>query len=221
MLARTRLQRCWTLLCALLASSAQALEPLPDDALAGVSGGESVTLNLQFSVNADLLPNGQVSHLSCPTSAQHPLGTPDCRWGLAFNDLDQTWLVVKGYYMAFRLNRVRLSSDRSAPSASGLCNAACAARFSSNSFDPDDMPVLQLGFDHFAAKPLGEAYYGDAMVYLRAERVMAEFDDAGTEGFFLNNVPGAAISVRMADGPNGVNGAAQMRLDGRLQIYGY
>lgn len=221
MRARIRSQGRWMLVCVLLMTSAQALEPLPDDVLSDVTGRESVTINLQFSANADLLPNGLVNHLSCPTSAQHPLGTPDCRWGLAFNDLDQTWLVVKGYFMAFRLDRVRLASERTVPAASGLCNAACAARFSNNSFDPDDMPVLQLGFDHFGVKPLSEAYYGDAMIYLRAERVMAEFDDAGTEGFFLNNVPGAAVSIRMADGQNGSNGAAQMRLDGRLQIYGY
>jgi hypothetical protein len=221
MQTRTMRQKFWVPVCVLISTSAQALEPLADDVLAGVSARESVAINLQFSANADLLPNGQVNHLACPTSAQHPLGTPDCRWGLAFNDLDEAWLVVKGYYMAFRLDRVRLSSDRTGAVASGLCNAACAARFSNNSFNPNDMPVLQLGFDHFGVKPLGEAYYGDAMLYLRAERVMAEFDDAGTEGFFLNNVPGAAISIRMADGPNGINGAAQMRLDGRLQIYGY
>ena len=196
-----------------------AMEPLSNDVMAGISGRESVALNFQFNVNSDMQSNGLVSHRSCPTTAEHALGTPDCRWGLAFNDLENTWLVVKGYYLGFRLNRVRLSSERTESAASGLCDAKCAARFGGSSFN--DQPVLQLGFDHFGTKSLDEAYYGDALIYLRAERVMAEFDFGATEGFMLNNVPGAAVSIRMADGPNGVNGAAQMRLDGRMQIYGY
>lgn len=197
-----------------------AMEPLSDDSMAGVTGRESVALNFQFNVNSEInATTGAVTHKSCPTAAEHSSGTPDCRWGLAFNDLENTWVVLKGYYLGFRLDRVRLSSERTNNTPSGLCDAACVARFGGASFN--DKPVLQLGFDHFGSKSLAEAYYGDAMLYLRAERVMAEFDDGGNEGFMLNNVPGAAVSIRMADGPNGINGAAQMRLDGRLQIYGY
>lgn len=207
--------------CALLFGSAitSALEPLPDEIMADVTGQESVAITFQFNVNSDMQANGVVTHKACPTNTAHPLGTPDCRWGLAFNDLEDTWLVLKGYYLGFRLDRVRLSSARTATTASGLCGANCVTRFAGASFN--DKPVLQLGFDHFGVKPLNDAYYGDAMLYLRAERVMAEFDTGGTEGFMLNNVPGAAVSIRMADGPNGINGASQMRLDGRLQIYGY
>ena len=201
-------------------TATHALEPLSDDMMADVTGQESVALNFQFKVNSEMnATTGAVTHKSCPTDAEHSLGTPDCRWGLAFNDLEDTWLVLKVYYLGFRLDRVRLSSERTQNTASGLCDTKCAARFGGASFN--DKPVLQLGFDHFGEKSLGEAYYGDAMLYLRAERVMAEFDAGGTEGFMLNDVPGAAVSIRMADGPNGINGAAQMRLDGRMQIYGY
>lgn len=201
-------------------AATHALEPLSDDMMADVTGQESVAINFQFNVNSEMnATTGAVTHKPCPTTVEHALGTPDCRWGLAFNDLEDTWVVLKGYYLGFRLDRVRLSSDRTRNIASGLCDAKCAARFAGASFN--DKPVLQLGFDHFGDKPLSEAYYGDAMLYLRAERVMAEFDSGGNEGFMLNDVPGAAVSLRMADGPNGINGAAQMRLDGRLQIYGY
>ncbi|MCH8541995.1 MAG: hypothetical protein LAT61_00365 [Alcanivorax sp.] len=206
-----------------ITSLAQALnlEPLDDDDMAGISGREGVGVNFSFLINAELASDGQITPIACPGVGTHSNGTPDCRLALQFNDMSdeaglKAWLVLKDYHGAFSINGVRFDSVRTSATPSSLCDAQCAARFPAG-FSPDDKPALQLSYDHSDMQP-GAAHYGDVLFYFSAARITAEFGDTG---YLLDNTSGSALGIRMADGPNAINGAAQMRFDGQLQMYGY
>jgi len=205
----------FALLLMLLPFPVLALEPLDDGALAGVSGGEGIAVNVEFLINADRA-GSTITPLSCPDGSAHPNGAPDCRLALQFNDRPGTWLVLKNYYGLFSLNRVWLDSEQTPATASGYCDAACQARFPSG-FDANNRPVVQLSYDH-SALAANAAFYGDGEVFLNVDRISAEF---GATGYLLNDVTGSALGLRVADGPGGANGPARLRFDGRMQMYGY
>lgn len=199
----------------LAASPLAALEPLADEHMAQVIAREGIAVDLTFRWNAQW-NGGAVSRIDCPTSAQAPNGTPDCRLALQFNDRDDTWLVLKDYYGVFQLDNVQLNAATTPAAASGFCDADCQARWPVG-VDPDNQPVLQFSYrrDGITAD---SAYYGDSVFFLNASRVTAEF---GPQGYLNDAVSGSALGLRMADGPGGVNGPAQIRFDGQMQIFGY
>ena len=204
---------------------ATELVPMNDESLAEISAREGIALNFEMLINATLDSNGELTPEHCPDATQVASGTADCRFALQFNSIDDAWLVVKEYYGVFRLNEVRVDGVRTPSNASGYCDSDCQGRFGPG-FDPDDRPAIQLGYDH---DDLGEneAFYGDASLFLNAGKVVAEFNqkDGGgsivTPGYLRNETPGAAIGLRMADGPNASGGSAQIRFDGNMMMYGY
>ena len=207
------------------ALGANEMASLNDEELSGVSARQGIALNFEMLINATLNDSGNVVPDNCPTSALVASGTPDCRFALQFNGIEDAWLVVKEYYGIFKLNAVRIDGVRTQNSVSGYCDAACQARFGVG-FDPDDRPAIQMSYDH---SDLGSntAFYNDAEIFLHAGKVAAEFNqtDPGgniiVPGYLRNETPGSAIGLRMADGVNGAGGPAQMRFDGNMMMYGY
>ncbi|MZR63073.1 hypothetical protein [Alcanivorax sp. DP30] len=194
------------------------LTELDDDALSGVMAREGIALNLEVLINATQDNAGNIIPDICPSTGIS--GTPDCRFALQFNSVDNAWLVVKDYYGLMSLNEVRVDGVRMDSTASGKCDADCLSRFSG--FDPNGKPAIQLSYDH---SDLGasESFYGDAELFLHAGKVAAEFNDSGTgtPGYLRDMTPGSAIGLLMADGPNGIDGAAKIRFDGNVKMYGY
>lgn len=196
-----------------------------DEELSGVSARQGIALNFEMLINATLNAAGNVVPDNCPTSALVASGTPDCRFALQFNGIDNAWLVVKEYYGLFKFNEVHVDGVRTQDSASGYCDSACQARFGVG-FDPDDRPAIQLSYDH---SDLGSnaAFYNDAEIFLNVGKVAAEFNqtDPGgniiVPGYLRDETPGSAIGLRMADGINGSGGPAQIRFDGNMMMYGY
>lgn len=207
------------------AFSAEQMALLNDEELSGVSARQGIALNFEMLINATLNASGEVVPDNCPTSALVASGTPDCRFALQFNGIDDAWLVVKEYYGVFKLNEVHVDGVRTQDSVSGYCDAACQERFGMG-FDPDDRPAIQLSYDH---SDLGSntAFYNDAEIFLNAGKVAAEFNqsDPGgniiVPGYLRNETPASAIGLKMADGVNGSGGPAQLRFDGNMMMYGY
>ena len=187
------------------------LLPLTDEALSRVQGREGIALNLEVTVNAYLdQQTDTVTAIPCPA------GVPDCRLSLEFNDMDGAWLVLKEYYGAFSLNRVWLDANRTPTTASGLCDAACQARYPGG-FDALDRPVVQLSYDH-SDIGLAAAYYGDGNLFLNVGRITAEF---GASGYLSDSVSGSVLGLRISDSSAPGSASAQMRFDGRMQLYGF
>jgi hypothetical protein len=115
-------------------------------------------------------------------------------------------------------------------------------------YDPRNKPALQLSAGNWATALaagtssyntyLNRPYYTDFTTSLFVERMTAEFDTSSSQkdGYLKNNVAGAPIALRIAHGvglvpdPNNPpdvmvgpygNAPAQVRLDGKLQIYGF
>ncbi|WP_111655462.1 hypothetical protein [Isoalcanivorax indicus] len=197
-------------------AAAGSLQPLDDQDLAEVSAQQGIGLHFEFLINVDMDALGNITPVACPTAAEHSNGTPDCRLALKFNDIDDGWLVLKDYHGALSINALRVDSARTPETPSGYCDAACQARFPAD-FDPDDVPVLQLSFDH-SDIAANTSWYDDLYFYFSVERITAEF---GSTGYLDDNITGSALGIRMADGPYGDGGAARMRFDGRMQMYGY
>ena len=197
---------------------ADELKELDDDALSSVSAREGIALNLEMLINAKKDGSGNIVPDTCPSTGIS--GTPDCRFGLQFNSVDNAWLVVKEYYGFLSLKEVHIDGVRMDPLSSGKCDADCLARFSG--FDPNGKPAIQLSYDHNDIGP-DAAFYGDAELFLNVGKIAAEFNDSGTgtPGYLRNVTPGAAIGLLMADGPNGTGGPAKIRFDGNLKMYGY
>lgn len=196
-------------------ASSPALEPLDDAHMADVVAREGVAMDLTLRWNAQW-SGGAVTPINCPTSAQVTNGTPDCRLALQFNDRTDTWLVLKEYYGVIQLNAVQLDAARTPAGPSGLCDTDCQVRWPAG-VSPYNKPSLQFSYrrDGIAEN---SAYYGDSALFLNASRVTAEF---GAQGYLDDAVSGSALGLRMADGPNGSNGPAQIRFDGQMQIFGY
>lgn len=116
--------------------------------------------------------------------------------------------------------------------------------------DPLGKPALQLTAGNWRAAGCGansnascfsymnNAIYADMSASMYIEKMTAEFDSSTTirDGYLKNAIPGAPIALRIAHGvglvpdPNNPpdvmigpygNAPAQIRLDGRLQIYGF
>ena len=197
-------------------AGAGGMLPLDDASMAGVTGREGIGLNMEFLINTDIAGDGSIIHHTCPTfSASAPNGTPDCRIALRFNDRDDSWLVLKNYHGVLRFNKAQLDASRTDSTPSGYCDADCSARFGAG-FDPDDRLSFQLTYDHTGVAD-NTAYYGDFDLYLNL-KMAAEF---GATGYLDDNTTGTALGFRAADGPNASNGAAQMRFDGTMKMYGY
>ena len=204
------------LLFASALTSANGLLPLDDSAMADVTGREGIGLNMEFLINTDIAGDGSIVHHNCPAfSASAPNGTPDCRIALRFNDRDDSWLVLKDYHGVLRFNKAQLDASRTDSSPSGYCDADCSARVGAG-FDPNNRLSFQLTYDH-AGVTGNTAYYGDFDLYLNL-KMAAEF---GATGYLHDNTTGTALGFRAADGPNAINGAAQMRFDGAMKMYGY
>jgi hypothetical protein len=203
---------CIISLAALMAVvGATELVPLSDDAMSDIDGGEGIALNVDFVINAYLdKDTDTITEIPCPA------GVPDCRLALEFNDMDGAWLVLKDYYGAFSLNRVWLDANRTPSTASGYCDAACQSRFAPG-FDANDRPVVQLSYDH-SDIGLAAAYYGDGNLFYEISRITAEF---GSNGYLTDNVSGAALGVRVSDSSAPGTASAQVRFDGRMQLYGF
>ncbi|MGH8493484.1 MAG: hypothetical protein ACRERR_10325 [Moraxellaceae bacterium] len=112
----------------------------------------------------------------------------------------------------------------------------------SNYYDPRSKPSFQLAAGNWAtAMAAGSAAYNtylnqpnytDFTASLYVDRLTGEFDTGCTtstgnttcttkEGYLQNNVPGAPIALRLSSGGLNSNVPANIRLDGRLQIYGF
>lgn len=192
-------------------SLAEGLMPLSDQDLSAVGGGEGIALNVAFTINAFLdQDTDTITPIPCPA------GVPDCRLALEFNDMDGAWLVLKDYYGAFSLNRVWLDASRTPSVASGFCDSACQARFPGG-FDTNDRPVVQLSYDH-SDIGLGAAYFGDGNLFLEVGRITAEF---GSNGYLTDNVSGSVLGLRVSDSSAPGTASAQIRFDGRMQLYGF
>ncbi|MCG8392475.1 MAG: hypothetical protein MI745_05280 [Pseudomonadales bacterium] len=211
-----RSMRMVPLLLACALANADSMQPLDDAAMSGVTGREGIGLNMEFLINTDIAGDGSIVHHSCPAfSASTPNGTPDCRIALRFNDRDDSWLVLKDYHGVLRFNKAHLDAARTNSSPSGYCDDECSARFGAG-FDPNNRLAFQLTYDHAGVMD-NSAYYGDFDLYVNL-KIAAEF---GATGYLDNNTTGTALGFRAADGPNAVNGAAQMRFDGAMKMYGY
>lgn len=188
---------------------AQPLQVLSDTDMADVSGREGIAMNIGWHINATL-SGSTVTKVPCSVP------TTECRLGLSFADRPGIWLVMKDYYGIIALNAVWIDAATSPATNSVHYDAS---RFPVG-YSPNNKPMIQLSYDH-SSLGASQAYYGDALYYLHAGRVTAEFDSGGTPGYLRNSVTGAPLSLRAADGPNGINGPAQIRFDGKMQMYGF
>ena len=191
------------------------LESLSDDAMAAVTARDGIAVDLEFRWNASW-SGGAVSSIACPTAVQSPFGTPDCRLALQFNDRAGAWLVIKDYFGVLKLNDLLLDARVTPATPSGWCDADCQARAPAG-LVTESRPVLALSYGRSGISN-DSAYYGDAFFYLNASRITAEF---GAQGYLADAISGSTIGLRMADGPDGINGPAQIRFDGQMQIFGY
>lgn len=202
-----------------VSSSALAgdMQALSEDALSSISGQEGIAMNLEIAINSTVSGN-TVTPTACPAN------TADCRLAFQLNDRTNQWIVLKDYYGLIRLNKVWLdaaTSDASASayvysSASDPVLVAVPNRFPSG-INFYSQPMVQLSYDH-SSLGASTSFYGDAAIYLNASRMTMEF---GTTGYLNNAVTGSALALKMADGPNAVNGAAQIRFDGKMQMSGF
>ena len=201
------------LVCLMVSPALRAgdLTPMTDASLADISGGEGIALNVAFTVNAYLdTTTDTVTAINCPP------GVPDCRLALEFNDMDGAWLVLKDYYGAFSLNRVWLDAKRTPSVASGYCDSACQNRFPVG-FSANDRPVVQLSYDH-SDIGLNAAYYDDGNLFYEIGRITAEF---GSTAYLTDDISGSVLGVRVSDSSAPGTASAQVRFDGRMQLYGY
>lgn len=200
-------------LCLLASTSAlsQGMTPISDEGLAAIDAQEGIALNVDFVVNAYLdKDTGIATPIACPA------GVPDCRLALEFNDMDGAWLILKDYYGAFSLNSVWMDANTTQSSASGLCDSDCQARFPGG-FNANNRQVVQFSYDH-SDIGLGAAFYGDGDLFYEIGRITAEF---GSNGYLTDNVTGSTLGVRISDSSDPGNAAAQIRFDGRMQLYGF
>jgi hypothetical protein len=208
-----------TVLCLCVQTQAQSLTALSEDDMSRVTGGEGIAMTLELGINASISGN-DVTPIACPAQ------TADCRLALQFNDRSGIWAVIKDYYGLIRLKKVWI--DAAVTPGSPSAYAGNPYLISGGSpVTALDSPVVQLSYDHSSLTNPLTSFYDDASLYLNMGRVTAEFDSPmppatlTTPGYLANTVPGSVIGIRVADGPNGVNGAAQMRFDGKMQMYGF
>lgn len=204
-------------LCAL--AQAQTLTPLSEDAMSRVAGGEGIAMTLELGINASISGNS-VTPIACPAQ------TADCRLALQFNDRSGIWVVIKNYYGLIRLKKVWI--DAAVTPATPSLYAGNPYLVSGGSpVTALNSPVVQLSYDHSSLTNPLTSFYDDASYYVSMGRISAEFDSpmppaaVTTPGYLANATPGSVIGLRVADGPNGVNGAAQIRFDGKMQMYGF
>ena len=183
---------------------------LSESDMADVSGQEGVAMNLEMAINANV-SGASVTPIACPAN------TADCRLALQFNDRTDQWIVMKEYYGLIRLNKVWVDAANTPNAYTIYTNNGAALNPYLAGYDPRNKPVVQLSYDHSS---LGAAtsFYGDAALFLNVSRMTMEF---GSTGYLNNAVTGSALALRIADGPNGVNGAAQIRFDGKMQMSGF
>lgn len=121
---------------------------------------------------------------------------------------------------------------------SGCTSASPASSY----YDPRSKPSLQLTAGNWATAKdddasvyftyLNQPNYSDFITSLYVEKLTAEFDTGCTtssvsglttcttrDGYLKDLIPGAPIALRLASGSS--NAPAKVRLDGRLQIYGF
>lgn len=206
-------------------AGAGEMAELSETDLSGVAGQAGIAMNVEWAINASA-SGSTVTPVACPTSAMHANGTPECRIALEFADRAGIWLVMKNYYGLVRLNKVWVDAARTRSTASGYSNAASVARFPV-AFNPNNLPAVQLSYDH-SALAATTSFYGDAEMFLNVGRLTAEFDCApsgapvvcgtATPGYLRDAVTGTPLSLRVADG---ANGTAQIRFDGKMQMYGF
>jgi hypothetical protein len=206
-----------TLLCAALATALPAaaeLAPVDDETLQAVSGADGIAANLWMYINAD----ADGTPIPCPTAAQHANGTPECRLALQFaaREDENVWLVIKDYYGVIRLNNVWID----AANADGGDSTHRDITTYLGGYNPNGKPVVQLSYDHSGISATAAAY-DDADWLLSLGRITAEYDAAGVPGYLRSDVSGSALGLTIADGVNGSGGPANMRFDGRMQMYGF
>lgn len=251
-MAKMRITSALLLLASLQAgaamASAQAMEPLSEGEMEGVTGREGIAISLELRINAKA--DGEpVDSSECPTIGALSGGT-SCRIGLTFADRDGMWIALKSYRGILALNNIRLDA-----STFGGNSVHRDITSYMGDYDPNNKPAIRLTAGNWArtdgvsppaceTNPTGancrtymnQPNYSDFTAALSIDRLSAEFDSGGTPGYLLDNVSGAALSMRVAhgiglvpdpDNPPDVkigpytNSPALIRLDGRLQIHGF
>lgn len=217
------------------------MQALPEQTLADISAGDGIALNLEYRINADAAGNP----VACPTAIMHSNGTPDCRLAMSFSDRLGIWLVMKDYRGILKLNNIWIDAVNSPPTYTTYTNNGAALNPYLQGYDPRNKPMMQLTAGNWATALAGgvatyNTYlnsntYGDAAMFVNIARLTAEYN-CGTinyaggihtacgstiPGYLRDAVTGAAISLRTANGVVNPNDPAQVRLDGRLQIFGY
>lgn len=195
-------------------SYAGQLEPLNDQELQSVSGGEALQFDLRLrnNVNENNDPIGCSGNLN------------PCRLGLEFTDRDGRWLMLKEFYGTLDIQDVRLQSASLNESDSPYRDAT---RFEGSdghclltNCDPNGLSAI--GINYPFNKEAG--HYQDLKTFLNIGRVGIEFDHASnggvTPGYLRDQNDASMISYRISDS-SAANAPMQMRFDGSALIYGF
>lgn len=182
-----------SLLLALLASAAHALQPLSLDEMQSVQGQDGVSFEWDLRINADV--NG--TPLSMCTNG---VDQTACRIALEYENRDDEWVVFKGFYGRFYWSRFNIDALTAPQADSGYGDAT---RFTTQ---PYGKPHLEVRF----VDPL-EIYN------FRMSRVAIEYGPTGyaADPTDQNTFLGLAIGNSVAGQPG------TMTFDGRMTIWGF
>ena len=190
---------------------AEGLEPLQDNELQLISGGDAIQLTVRLRNNVDDSNNP----IGCVPGTLNP-----CRLGLEFTDREGKWLMLKEFYGTIAIEDMRLQGATLSTSNSSYRDIS---RFEApdgtcllSGCSPNGLTAIMLTYPN--AKGAGE--YNDMTTFLNIGRMALEFDDSGTPGYMLDNNPGSALAFRVSDSGS-TNGSMQMRFDGSALIYGF
>lgn len=223
--------------------ASETLHSLEDEALGDVVAQQGIAFNLEFRINAQA--DGSAPPVAeCPDIGVLTGGT-SCRLAVSLADQDGNWIVMKGYRGIMKLSNIRidavnLPSSWTTHSGSGatqsinLCNA-WSGTTCTGYYNPNGTPSIQLTSGPWATALAGTTtvyntflntdVYKELTLAMHIDKLTYEFDGAGTPGYLRNSVTGAPISYHIANGISASNpypsAPAQIRLDGRLQVFGY
>lgn len=191
---------------------ASGLEPMADNELGAISGGDAIQLTVRLRNNVD----ASNTPIGCVPGTLNP-----CRLGLEFTDREGKWLMLKEFYGTIAIEDMRLQG---ATLSAGNSAYRDTSRFEASdgtcllsACDPNGLAAIMLTYPN--AKGAGE--YSDMSTFLNIGRMALEFDvDASTPGYMVDNNAGSALAFRISDSGS-TNGAMQMRFDGSAKIYGF
>jgi hypothetical protein len=156
-----------------------------------------------------------------------------------------SWIVMKGYRAVVTLTNIGIDAVQ-LPSAN-VYNAADTT-LTAAGFDPKNKPAIQLTAEDWAgpcgtgvgtaacATYLNTSRFKEVGLALGISSVAMEYTSAGVPGYLRDETTATPLSIRVASGkglipdPNNPpdvmygpygNEPAQIRLDGRLRIYGF